>query len=363
MDIESHKFNDDLLINGEDDIEYINKKYPEIAHVLIFEDLQDKFRDYDQLANQAKSKSRIIGYLVVGMAVFALLVASAYPVGHEQAFAKELALIAALCGVVSVPIGYWGLLFGRSKRAWLYRRLMTERLRQFHFQTLVFRANGIVESLKDSGREDQYLEKRSHWFQSFLREYEGKLDGQFTELVNGNADPFLVPKEERSQLSGANQMDILIRAYIELRFRHQIGYANYMLGEEGGTEMPAIKRASLISNIGFLAIIAVFVIHLTVALFVSVSIDLPYSPEFHVAAMWFAIFALAARAMDEGWKPEQEISRYRWYRTSTESLLKRFEDPHTTNDERMSIMAEMERLAFEEMREFICINNQSRWVM
>jgi hypothetical protein len=48
-------------------------------------------------------------------------------------------LIAAFLGVVSILIGFGGVLYSGAKRRWLHNRVMTERLRQFHFQAFVCR--------------------------------------------------------------------------------------------------------------------------------------------------------------------------------------------------------------------------------
>ena len=143
-----HKFNDDLLI-WDEDVEYIKKKYPTLLHILDFDDLKKVFLEYDEPANAAKRRSRVWGYVTIVLAVGALLGASAYPMYEDASAAETFGLLAAICGVASVPIGYWGLMFGKAKREWLYRRLMTERLRQFHFQTIVFRLPELLASLDD----------------------------------------------------------------------------------------------------------------------------------------------------------------------------------------------------------------------
>ncbi len=174
-----HKFNNDLLI-WDEDVEYIKKKYPALLHILGFEDLKKVFLEYNEPANAAKRRSRFWGYVTIVLAVGALLGASAYPMYEDTSAAERLGLLAAICGVASLPIGYWGLMFGKAKREWLYRRLMTERLRQFHFQTIVFRLPELLASLDDQEAAHRYESKRSIWFSSFLAEHGGKLDSSIS---------------------------------------------------------------------------------------------------------------------------------------------------------------------------------------
>ena len=61
-----------------------------------------------------------------------------------------------MAGIMSVVIGLWGVLYAKSKRQWLRQRLMTEWLRQFHFQTFVYHLPEIVASLGKSGDVEAY---------------------------------------------------------------------------------------------------------------------------------------------------------------------------------------------------------------
>jgi hypothetical protein len=56
----------------------------------------------------------------------------------------------AALGLLAVVIGFMGILFGAK---WLLNRLLTERLRQFHFQTFIWRLSDIAESCKDDGKK------------------------------------------------------------------------------------------------------------------------------------------------------------------------------------------------------------------
>jgi hypothetical protein len=113
----------------------------------------------------------------------------------------------------------------------------------------------------------------------------------------------------------------------------------------------------------FLAIIIIFVIHLVIAIAIPFHWEIAHSKGMHMTAMWAALIGLAIRGLSEGWRPEEELGRYRWYKSSIENLRARFTQQQTPPKERLRIMGEMEQLAFEEMREFLRANNKSRFVI
>jgi hypothetical protein len=80
------------------------------------------------------------------------------------------------------------------------------------------------------------------------------------------------------------------------------------------------------------------------------------------ATIWIAVAALAARAFAQGLQPEQEIERYQQYGSDCKAILERF-DAAPSHAEKVRIMMEMERLSFDEMRNFLITNYQARFVM
>src|SRR6478672_1126437 len=142
--INAHRFNDDLLIEDQDR-KLAALKYPTIIHILDYPELRQQFLHYDEQANRAKRNGRIAGLLAIGFGFVALAIASIeYPVAHHAGERSSnilrviLAATSAVSGITAVLIGSIGVLFARRKREWLCYRLTGERMRQFHFQTLVF---------------------------------------------------------------------------------------------------------------------------------------------------------------------------------------------------------------------------------
>ena len=180
---EVHKFNDDLLLNRED-LKLATLRYPTIVHVLDHPELRKLFSEYDKPANQAKRSGRTLGICAIGFVFVALAIASVeHVVGHAQAVTPMidrirelptlLALVSAACGVIGVLIGAVGILHARKKRDWLYRRLMTERNWQFHFQTFVMRLPNILLSLDDAAAKDVFTRERAAWFEIFKANFNG----------------------------------------------------------------------------------------------------------------------------------------------------------------------------------------------
>jgi hypothetical protein len=161
---EQHRFNSDLLLTP-GDREFAARKYPSVQYLLDYPALRELFSQYDDLANNAKRQGRRHGLRAILFVLVALLVASAelLDIHHDTpppnfidrivSLPMLLAVASACFGIAGVAIGGLGLLYAQRKRDWLCHRLMTERIRQFHFQTFIFHAPDILKSLKGGEAE------------------------------------------------------------------------------------------------------------------------------------------------------------------------------------------------------------------
>jgi hypothetical protein len=225
IDIDQHKFNDDLLTNP-GDLGRARILYPGLFHVLDHPELRNLFLDYDKPANAEKARSRKWGYTALALGLFALMTAAAYPLYENRCVASPLGFIAAFCGVSSLIIGYSEVLFGKAKRRWLYQRLMTERLRQFHFQTLIRHLPEVLDSIKKESKAD-YEKLRDKWFTGFKVGHEDKLAGKFSELMGGEGQVWLHDQKPiKDEVFQDPDLDLVFQAYQALRLDHQLGYAN-----------------------------------------------------------------------------------------------------------------------------------------
>jgi hypothetical protein len=365
--IEGHKYNDDLLLAREDR-ELAARKYPAIWHVLDHPELRQLFVTYDGPANRAKRRARKAGLWAIGLVWIALVIASSEHWLAHTGWARTFAVISAACGLVGVIIGGTGILFASKKQEWLYGRLMTERIRQFHFQTLVFRVPEILRSLGGDEARAAFLSQRKLWFDEFHAHFHGKLDEQFTSTLEDETQKGAWLHERGrggSETSEQPGLDSLFQAYRELRIMHQIGYANNQLKDDRRIFSAAPRRqVAVFSGVSFVCVILVCAIHVAVLAGV-LSRSSMWEAHAELASLiiiWIAIAALAVRAIEDGLQPEREVERYQQYRSSVSFVLERF-DAAASQTEKLQIMEEMERLVFDEMRNFLISGNRSRFVL
>jgi len=369
---EKHKFNDDLLLKEEDQ-KQAARRYPTVSHVLDYPELRSLFSEYDQVANRTKRTGRKTGLFAIGLVFFALALAAGEQLLREEKnermflpWPKVLALTSALLGIGGVVIGGIGVLHSEKKRRWLHSRLMTERIRQFHFQTFIFRLPDILESLESPTSRQAFKDKRAVWLDQFNTAYVDKVDSQFTDIIQDEDGGDVWLHEKQSvELPESDQLVPLFKAYRELRLEHQIGYANYKLQNDPRLFSDAPRsQAAFLSTAGLTCIILLCAIHF----FVLLGVLLPRTGwenlehGLTVVAIWIALAALAMRAIEQGLQPEREIERYQQYRSTLRAIRDRF-DAATSQPDKIRFMKEMERLSFDEMRNFLITSDRTRFVM
>jgi hypothetical protein len=351
LPVENHRFNDDLLFGGED-LHYAREKYPTIRHVLDDPELRRFFSEYNEPANRAKSRGRTYGYCAIALVFFGLGVAASehlFKHGDGAIFrdwSTGLALLSAVCGIVGVVIGAIGILHAQKKRSWLHFRLMTERLRQFHFQTFIFRLPEILKSLKSEGSRAAFEQTRTAWLREFKAVFSQRLDSEFTNIVEDEkgANIWLHgARKEPVKIEESEQLEPLFEAYRELRIMHQIGYANYKLQDDPRLFADAPRtQAAVLSTAGLICIILLCAIHIFVlfaVVFASAKWE-DFADAVSLVSIWLALLALALRAIEQGLQPEREIERYQQYRSALWAILDRF-DLAPSQNEKIRIMWEM----------------------
>jgi hypothetical protein len=291
--------------------------------------------------------------------------------GHGETWTGVvLAAISGLCGFLSFLIGTLGVLSAGRKRRWLHCRLMTERIRQFHFQTLILRLPQILASLTDDAAKARFLSERSLWFESFKGRFAGKLDSAFAsttreqEKLDVWLHDGLIPQVRVTDEN--KELVPLFGAYRELRILHQMDYADYKLQDDYRIISLAPRRQlAIVSQLAFTWLILLFIMHLGIlvgAVFPNSLFAGFHSTNAIVIIIWLALAALATRAIEEGLQPEREIERYQQYRSAIRAVLERYDDTSSPRS-RLEIMREMERLAFDEMRNFLISGERARFVM
>jgi hypothetical protein len=370
--VDHHKFNDDLLLH-EDDRKLALAKYPSIFHVLDHVELRQLFSIYDVPANRAKHTGLTAGILAIGFGFGALGIAALELLYTQNTtYGVVLAIISGLCGVLSFLIGSVGVLFARRKRNWLRCRLMGEKIRQFHFQMLVFRLPEILASLKDDAAKTLFLSDRKLWFETFKAQLVGKLDSSFAAIIEeeDSINPWLfgdaTKRKPAAEIQENTFLNPVFDAYRELRIVHQLDFTGYKLQDDHRiiSAMPR-RQLAVLSQLIFAWILLLVVMHVGVlagALFPDSIFTVFHSREAIVVIIWLALAALATRAIEQGLQPEREIERYQQYRSGIRAVLERY-DEATSQNAKILIMREMERLAYDELRNFLVTNERSRFVM
>jgi hypothetical protein len=287
-------------------------------------------------------------------------------------------LVAAFLGVVSILIGFGGVLYAGAKRRWLCNRVMTERLRQFHFQTFVCRWREIAASLNGTKTANDYIEQRQDWFHRLFATLPVRLGSELIDLLNDESPSrcWLHPVPRPPGLDEAAGLDELFSAYRDLRIMHQIHYANYKLrsAQDMFSWSPRLQEVTFSYTL-LLCILVIFVIHLWIAFSIVIDGRIPGLEPFlfdyestrvgidvHVWVIWVAIAALAFRTLQEGLQPEREIERYRHYRANVRAIRDRF-DQASSPAEKFELMQEMERLSFDEFVNFLRSNDEARFII
>jgi hypothetical protein len=363
----AHKYNDDLLVTVEDR-KLAAQSFQSLFHVLDFPELRALFKAYDDPANSAKRARRRLGLAVIVAGMIALFAASADQLYHDRApWAALIGGAAGTLGICSILVGLFGILHNQSKRTWLNNRLMTERLRQFQFQTLVYRAPSVLASLASPTAASVYQEQRKHWLGMFEMNYVPHLTARLTQVLNDEAeDHFLLHQPpEPSPVLPPNHPDLtlLFSAYHQLRFEHQIQYVNGRLSRDEPLRTSAVRQQEILRTVSLVSILFVFLAEIAIALsMVPKWGSLVGSAWLHVAVLWFAIAVLGARAFEEGLQPSREVERYTRYRAAMQRLETLFDG---TDDpgEKFLIMRDTERVVYQEMRGFLKTHEEATWML
>jgi hypothetical protein len=388
-DDNEHKFNSDLLASDRDR-RIVHELYSTLEHVLYHEELIRYFARFNDRADIAKKMSRQWGKWAIVLAAAAIALAAVEIVADAtsaEAWALLIGGLAAMFGLASVAIGAFGLLFGSRKREWLRNRFMGERIRQFHFQSLIGLLPQIFDSMSCAADKSEEMKKRFESdrhkiFLQFRNEFEGNLDSKFVSAIepHGDADCWLHESQHRFPVSDLGRvLDPFFSAYRQLRIKHQLDYANYKLGADHKlfSAMPT-RQAQVLENLSKAGIAWLFLIHATALAIVIFALGssiaehqifrpIAHGPNwisivFSLAIIVIAVVALSARAFQQGLQPEREIERYQQYRSAVESILEQFDEADTPNG-KVRVMRQMERLSFDELRNFMRTNNRSSFAM
>jgi hypothetical protein len=366
--VEEFRYNDDLLLS-EDTRTRAASDFKGIYHVLHFPELRDAFTPVDNKANHAKKWSQATGLLAVVFALLALLEASSSSLWEHEQIPRLLAIVSAAFGLLAVLIGLLGILFGARKRKWLLNRLFTERLRQFHFQTLIWRLDQIANSCQSDSKKQEFINERQKWLEAFIYEYTTNAITRIGSILkaSGVHQVWLHPiaKNCRATMPQSFDPSELFKSYRQLRIEAQIAYAEHKIREDTYSfnllrflKLPLRAQRKVLRSFW------------TFAIGILISMHVVMLTEWHlmehsimdVLIIWAALVALATKALEEGLALTREIERYEDYRDVLNDLRTRF-DESKDNDTTLEIMVDMERVSFEEMRNFLRSSHEATFIL
>ncbi|SRR6266478_6744532 len=383
-----HTFNNDLLANPAD-LEIVRRLYQPLEHALHHPDLIEWFTTFNDPADAAKKESRKWGGLAIALGALALFLAAGEIMmllltGSHWSLA--IAGLAAVCGLASVAIGAFGVLFGERKTRWLHNRFMGERIRQFHFQSLLVLLPQALASGRSDADKSVFDSDRQHLFAQFRADFEGKVDGQFSNVIGpyGETQFWLPESQDLSSVADSPEFEVFCRAYLHLRIRHQLGFAEYKLQPDHRvySNMP-MQQAKILESLSKAGLAWLLIIHgfvLAMVVFTAIvgltELVLSTSPfgisvgavasavsiAFSLAIIVIAIVTLSAKAYQEGLQPEREIERYQQYRSAVQSILEQFQEADSPR-RKLAVMRRMERIAFDEMRNFLITMYRSSFAL
>lgn len=364
-DMDGFRYNHDLLLDPQD-LENARVEFPNIFPALDNPALRRDFALVDGVANRRKRISRRIGRLSVALVTIALIAAASSQLYGEQAWVHYVEALAAVLGLFGALLGFGGVLSRSAKDRWLKNRFKAERLRQFHFQSLTAMAPQILAAA-GAGDWEAFTSERDAAYTAFHRALENAVQAKFAVALDDHANA----RSAESWVVQANKvvpdanphLAELLRAYRKFRLIGQRDFAQLKITPQGRlfSSIPADQAKSL-AEVGFYCVLALVALHLCVAGGAFFHLAPEWAKVMHVAAIDFAILALAFRTLDEGMQPHREVARYRAYRDSIRNITLRFDAAGATSAAHESMIA-MEELAYDEMGSFLTSNHEARFVM
>ena len=289
---------------------------------------------------------------------------------------------AAVFGLISMAIASIGLLFGPRKQEWLRNRFRGERIRQFHYQSLIHLLPQIAAYLQDGTKQKQeeFENKQRRLFEKFKRDFDNNFESKYSDASkygdtsedSAEEDCWLVPMQPESLSpiwDHSANLNIFLDEYKRHRIEHQINYVTSKLRDDYKLfSSSPVRQAKILNVIAAAGVAWLLLIHTAALVLVALTLvgSLtalgPLSIVFSVAIITIAVVALATRALEQGLQPEREFERYRQFKVKLTSIRKRFTEAKTV-DQKVSVMRQMECAAFDELVIFIVTHERDSFAL
>lgn len=365
---DEHVFNDDLL-TGANDRAKAARAFPKFHFALDFAELRKVFEPLDAEANAEKLSGRYAGFAAIMLALVSLVIVAAEPLIQHNLHigTRWLGPIAAFLGLAGLAVGLWFGLHSGSKRKWLLKRFVCERLRQLQFQTLLFRMPMVVGAVGEEAKQAAFFEERQRLLDAFAMRHEARIDAEFAEIAEdeGNEACWLVSPPDPAEIAKIDPAaaEELFRAYEHLRINHQIGYTNHKLRNSAKLFDFPLRRQEAVFAVGTIVLVGLlFAVHMLTLADPGFNFSDNWDRFFHFLVIAFAVTALAIRALEEGFQPQRDVERYETFRYGCRVVRERFTEAKTPT-EKFEAMRQFERLVFEEMKLFLRTSARARFVL
>jgi hypothetical protein len=271
-----------------------------------------------------------------------------------------LGVTVAGLGLGGTVMGLAGVWRGSARRRWLTARFTTETLRLFHFRYIASRVADIETAAHRPELQAAYLAERLEAFRTLERTViDDEKAGVDASIGLRPWDPF-APVVEQVPVGVAPVVDDLSAAWRAIRFDWQLKYCNAKLSHDRtGGRRSSLQQEHAFSRFGWLCIGVVVVLHVV---FVVVQLLHAHLAWLEPAVISTALLALAARALEDGLKPQREVERYEQYRANIAVARQRL-DAEPRFETKLEIIRAFEQVSLEEMRTFLRTHATARYLL
>lgn len=360
--------NDDLLLDDKER-KHFYRRHPRLAPIFDWPELRQAFEIREQPAKAARKKSRRHGVIAVafgfaGLALTALTPYFAKLASNPDIAERWIGGAAAALIVLGTLVGFQQALIGQAKRRWLISRYWTERIRQFHFHLIVNNLERAAAALDGGAALDAWRTFRRSKLDDFLHDAEKTLATSFDALEDDHAEEEVWVDRAWSEPAPAPpetpELAELLKGLQEQRIGVQERYTALKL--KPGLYSPE-TRAKWLHGVSDVCTAAILPVTVAVGAIYFNGSKGPHLWLFGMLGLagTLTAFVVALRVLNEGLLLRTEAERYRWYLASVRSIARRFETADTAD--RIRLLRELERLAYQEMRRFLITFKEARFVM
>ncbi len=358
--------NDDLVFKPETKA-HLKAVYPKVAPIFEADDLHALFESYEGPANGAKQSARKWGTIGIYLGLTGMIIAALIPVilvmlpDTQIPYDKILGVLVCILTTTGLGVGYWLALNGYTKREWMKNRLGTERIRQFHFQSIINNLEVVIDAIdtQDYSKWKDVRAKDLAKFKNFtMRDDEASL----VKLLEDEAQDEIWLSDawkKADKVPNSALKNGLLEVWREQRLGVQLRYTRLVVGANGGGMRRRAKwMDSAISGLTFGGLIASLVV---AAFYLTNQSELLVSISQTILAM-LGGGSIAARAFEEGMNFTAEKDRMEWYLASLQGIKNRL-DYTRNSSEQIELMRDVERLSYQEMHRFLKTMDDSKFVM